>query len=118
MQFTQRADFSPGICAVTGKGTSEAPDGFIDTCNEIGGFHVYVSLAGLARMCEFVEWPTKEQYEELVKERERWEAEREEREIELAELRAFKASVHVIEGQGFKPRKKPGRPKKETPVAV
>lgn len=97
-------------------GQSSSGERWVDPGTELpGGFdnHVYVSASGVRALMQTLRWPLPGEFRELRADRDRLRADLDEARAEIAELRAFKSAIDAIESEGFRARRKPGRPKQE-----
>jgi hypothetical protein len=116
MRLVERAAHRPMRCAALPYIGQNHPDGFIDTGSElIGGWdnHVYISVAALREMARLINWVPPGELKAAERENEQLRAELKLAKAELEEAQRVIAAVDVIESEGFRARKKSGRPKVE-----
>lgn len=109
MHRVEKPAHSPGLCAVTA--LSADPQGFVDTGIHLTGIdpRVYVSHQGclaLGREAGMVEDSV---HGELIERLELADETVRDLEVQLDQAQKALDAIHVIEGRGFKPKKKPGR---------
>jgi hypothetical protein len=112
MQVVPKPDWVPHFCAVSGR--SEDPDGFIDTENFLPFFEprIYVSMTSARELGRRAGLVDREQWQDLIDQREESAARIAALEARVAELEAFKHSVAVLKSEGFVSSRPPGRPRK------
>jgi hypothetical protein len=99
--------FEPYMCAATLRG--EDRDGWIDTGLQLRGFdpHVYLSFAAVKTAARIVGFEDPAPLRDRIAELER---ELHDRDLKLREADRLIDAIDVFESQGFRARKKPGRP--------
>lgn len=117
LRFAETAIHRPHRCAIVPFIGQTHPEGFIDTGTDYWGERVYLSVVGVKECAKLIGWVPHRQLELAVRdlntERERVA----ELEAERDALQARLDAIDVIESDGFRARKKPGRPKREEAVA-
>lgn len=113
LRFAQAAVHRPHRCAIVPFIGQTHPEGFIDTGTDYWGERVYLSVVGVKECAKLIGWVPKQQLQRAVRdvntERERVV----ELEAERDALQARLDAIDVIESEGFRARKKTGRPKQE-----
>lgn len=115
MRIVPKAVGRPHVCAVYPHIGGDHPRGYFDTGNELVGFdpHIYVSVVAAEHMASDLGWvepavqdDLQQQISELAQELARETARADAAEAKLQ-------AIDVLESEGFRARKKAGRPKKQ-----
>lgn len=113
MRFVQQAAVKPSRCAVLPQVGGSHRDGYIDTGSEmLGGGdgrwdqHVYVSVVAVKEMAAMIGWCDPAPLEARLAQ---VEAELEQARAELAQANRHLDAIDVLESEGFRARKRPGR---------
>lgn len=123
MRIVDKAIARPHMCAVYPQIPHDHPDGFIDTGNELYAIepHIYVSRVAVRDMARLFGFPLPDDMDELQERLAVAEAELAELREQVGRLEAERdravdvlRAVDVIESEGFRARKKAGRPPKKT----
>jgi hypothetical protein len=116
MRLVARAAHRPMRCAALPYIGQNHESGFVDTGSElIGGWdnHVYISVVAVKEMARLINWVPPGELRAVERDVEQLRAELQIAKAELEEAQRVIAAVDVIESEGFRARKKSGRPKVE-----
>lgn len=116
MRRVDRALTFPSRCAVIPFIGQTHDEGFIDTGSEIPSSatdsHVYVSVVAVREMAALIGWSSGEDVAALAARVQELEAQVVALEGEVAEADKLVKAIDALESEGFRARKKPGRPRK------
>jgi hypothetical protein len=90
-------------------------EGFLDTGNELPGWddRVYVSIVAVREMAKRIQWVPPEEHAEAQAKVGALELEVERLTEELNASESVFDAIDLLESQGYRARKRPGRPKKQ-----
>lgn len=114
MRFVDRPTGRPATCAIIpGRGAAAEKGRWLDTHNELPGFdpHIYISEAGGCEVARMLGWTSPTDALEMRDENLRLGLRVRELEDELSASEAVFQAIDSLESEGFRARKKPGRPK-------
>lgn len=118
LRFAQQAIHRPNRCAIIPFIGQSHPEGFIDTGTDYWGERVYLSVVGVKECAKLIGWVPRQQLQHAVRDLNAERDRSKELEAERDALQARLDAIDVIESEGFRARKKPGRPKKEEAVTA
>lgn len=117
MRLVERAVTFPSRCAAIPFIGAAHEAGFVDTGAEIPASakdsHVYVSVVAVREMAALIGYVSGDEYAGLLTERDELAGRVVELEREVAEADKFLKAIDALESEGFRARKKTGRPPKE-----
>lgn len=118
MRLVERASIAPARCAVIPFIGGRHERGYVDSGAEIPpsalDSHVYVSVVAVEQMAALIGWTPPDEAAELRADVDRLAAEVARLEQELSEADVYVKAIDTLESAGFRARKKPGRPRKES----
>lgn len=108
----EKLPFGASNCAVLPYQAKDA-EGFIDTGNDLLGIdpHVYISGAAVKEMAKLFGWFPPDTVADLEQRLAACEKELDDTLEQLSDADGYLDAIDTLESQGFRARKKPGRPK-------
>jgi hypothetical protein len=113
MRLVAKPQIRPMCCAALPYLGQSSPNvRWVDTGSEMPGFdnHVYLSEPAIIEAGRVLGLPTREEHEDARARIAQLEAEKEEMQARLTSQERRLASIEVLESEGFRIRKRPGRP--------
>lgn len=117
LKFAQSAVHRPNRCAIVPFIGQTHPEGYIDTGTDYWGERVYLSVVGVKECAKLIGWVPRQQLQRAFREIDDAKERARELEAERDALQARLDAIDVIESEGFRARKKPGRKAKEEVTA-